>query len=529
MTTRDHRTSFRLFATLLLAPIALHAEQARAQTSDPSVAPVSPPPSAAVPPPPLGTAPAVGPVEVAPAPSDFAEPPPLPPIEAMPVVIEAPPSEPSKALEPAAQTPAGAETKPVEAKQAEKRAFASQDGGEQARGKPLFDVGTYHVQASGYVQGQYQNFQQSENQLSADGGRLLNNTGFSVPRVRAVIEGSNNWSAAVLEYDIANLNSAFSGVQRAEATLHWRNPKSNVPYLAGTFGVFRTPFGAEAERSARLRYYAENALVTQAFFPGQADLGFRAMGGVAWFRYAVAFVNGHPINEPRWGGRAPTKQGDVLGRLGVDADLGAVRIIGGASLLKGKGFSPGSPATKDTITVRDVNESGVVTPQSVTLIPGRAATASRTFERWGTGVDLELSANVADVWRFWLRGEFLFGQNLDRNLFISDPILLGYNQRSYGAVGSFDNIIYQVGLLGFRYDFYQPDPDSTARIGGDVVRSSRRIETATFLAGLQLPGTNTRIFAEYDRVKDHLALATSGRPADLKNNRFILRLQVSLW
>jgi hypothetical protein len=49
------------------------------------------------------------------------------------------------------------------------------------------------------------------------------------------------------------------------------------------------------------------------------------------------------------------------------------------------------------------------------------------------------------------------------------------------------------------------------------------------LAGFQLRGTSTRIFAEYDRVKDHFALALDGEPADLKNDRFLLRLQVSLW
>ncbi|HEY6881066.1 MAG TPA: hypothetical protein VI299_23735, partial [Polyangiales bacterium] len=172
---------------------------------------------------------------------------------------------------------------------------------------------------------------------------------------------------------------------------------------------------------------------------------------------------------------------------------------------------------------------GAVTSQSINLVPGQSAVKSQTYNRWGTGVDLELSGNVQDVWRFWLRGEFMFGENLDRGLFLSDPVALGYNARGYGAVGSLDNMFWQTALLGFRYDFYQPNPDTTARVGGQVVKVAREISTATFLAGFQLPGTNTRIFAEYDRVKDHLALGGDGRPADLKNNRFILRLQVSLW
>ena len=407
--------------------------------------------------------------------------------------------------------------------------FSSSDGNSAAEQKPLFEVGDYRVRASGYVQAQYQIFKQSQNELSPDGLTLLNQSGFAVPRARALIEGSNDWSSLVLEYDVANVNSALSGVQRAEATLVWRNPESPVPYLAGTLGVFRTPFGFEAARSARDRLFAENATVTQAFFPGQSDTGARAEGGVAWFRYALAVVNGHPVNEPRWGGRTPTKQGDVLGRLGVDASFGRVRLVGGGSLLKGRGFSPGSPATKDSITVRDVNESGTVTQTSVMLQAGRAATASRTFDRWATGLDAELSAQVLAAWKLWLRGEFIFGNNLDRGLFISDPNLTGFNGRGYGAVGAIESLIFQTGLLGLRYDFYDPNPDAIGNVAGEVVKVPRRISTTSALVGLQLPGTRTRFFAEYDRVKDHLALGLNGRPADLKNDRFLCRLQVSLW
>ena len=99
----------------------------------------------------------------------------------------------------------------------------------------------------------------------------------------------------------------------------------------------------------------------------------------------------------------------------------------------------------------------------MTLVPGRAATASQTFERWGAGFDLEIAAQVLDVWRLWVRGEFMFGQNLDRGLFISDPVVQGFDGRGYGAVGSIESLLWQVGLIGVRYDFYEPNPDSTAR------------------------------------------------------------------
>jgi len=545
MTTRLHTNITRLLVTLSLAQLGL-AERVAAQSGAPlpaapvAPAPVAPAPVAPVAPAPVAPAPAAPPAGVAapdalpaagpatgsePVAPPVTEPPALPvqPVEATaaPVVVA-----------PVEQAPVVVPAPPAKAPQNGAAHAANLDGDELPHdAEPLFKVGRYRVQASGYVQAQYQRADESIDELSQDGLRLLNQTSFVVPRARALIEGSNAFSSLIIEYDVASLNNPFTaGVQRAEATLLWRNPNNTrVPWLATTFGIFRTPFGNEAARSARVRLFAENATITRAFFPGQSDTGFRAEGGVAWFRYALAFVNGHPINEPRWGGRAPLKQGDALGRLGVDTRVGKVRLFGGGSLLKGRGISPGSPATKDSITVRDVNESGVVTAQSVTLVPGRSATASQTFERWGVGVDLELSAQVLDVWRLWVRGEFMFGQNLDRGLFISDPITQGFDGRGYGAVAGVESLLWQVGLLGFRYDFYEPNPDSTARVGGDIVKVPRRISTSSLLGGVQLPGTSTRLFAQYDFVKDHLGLSTDGRPADLKNNRFLLRLQVSLW
>ena len=385
------------------------------------------------------------------------------------------------------------------------------------------------MRASGYVQAQYQRADESQDELSQDGLRLLNQTSFVVPRARAWIEGSNDWSSIVLEYDVASLNNPFTaGVQRAEATLLWRNPgNARVPWLAATFGIFRTPFGYEAARSGARAPVRRRATVPHAFFPGQSDTGFRA--GVAFACSATRLPSSTVIPSTSRAGEDALRSSRAMRWVdSASTPLGdKVRLFGGGSLLKGRGISPGSPATKDSITVRDVNES-VSSAQSVTLVPGRSATASQTFERWGVGADLEVSAQVLDVWRLWVRGEFMFGSNLDRGLFISDPVAQGFDGRGYGAVGSIESLLWQVGLLGFRYDFYEPNPDATSRVGGDIVKVPRSISTSSVLAGLQLPGTTTRIRG-VRLHQDHLALSTSGQPADLKNNRFLLRLQVSLW
>ncbi|HEY6881707.1 MAG TPA: hypothetical protein VI299_26955, partial [Polyangiales bacterium] len=147
-----------------------------------------PPPPVAPSAPPSAPATAVVPEAAVEAPpqDSIPEPPPLPPMPEQPAVA---PEKPAEAPPEVA----------VQATDAEP-AYVSQDGVDHHASKPIFDVGSYHVQASGYVQGQYINVQGSENELSPDGRGLLNQTGFAVPRVRAVIEGANNWSGAVLEY-----------------------------------------------------------------------------------------------------------------------------------------------------------------------------------------------------------------------------------------------------------------------------------------------------------------------------------------
>jgi hypothetical protein len=292
--------------------------------------------------------------------------------------------------------------------------------------------------------------------------------------------------------------------------------------------MFRTPFGAEVARSARVRMWTEMPTVFQAFWPGQSDIGARVQGAVEWFRYAVAYVNGTPINEPRFGGLVPSKKGDMLGRLGADVSFGDFRLVAGASLLAGRGFTPGTPLTKDSIAVRDASESGAFTSENVKVVRGKSAVESQTFKRWAAGADVELSGKPVAPWQLWLRGEVVFGTNIDRGIYISDPIRTGFDGRGYGAAVSMEHLLYRMAIIGLRYDFYEPNPDFTNTVGGQVVKVAQGIDTTSGLLGVQIPGTLTRVVGQYDHVSDHLALGVDGRPVDLKNNRFILRLQVAL-
>jgi hypothetical protein len=390
-----------------------------------------------------------------------------------------------------------------------------------------FPLGGFTLRILPYIQAQYENHQDSEEQLSADGRRLLNQDRFLVRRGRLVVGLEHRWTQLLLEFDVNTVQGVAVGVRQAEATVRLPPDADGRSPAALTLGLFRTPFGYEVLRSARDRVFAENSTVAQAFFPGESDVGARAAGAIGWFRYSVALVNGHPLDEPRFGAQSPIAPRDFVGRLGVDVRRPALRATVGVSALGGSGFHPGTPQGVDALGVRDANESGVLTPDDLVLLQGRAAVRSQTFARFAAGVDASLEANFGPRVRLHTYLEAMFGQNMDRGLFIADPVAYGFDLRGLGVVASATATLFDRAVVGARFDWYNPNVDSTASQAGRVVIAPRDLWTLSALAGVALPGTATRLIAQYDLVRDHLALGRDGLPTDLANNRFTLRLQVS--
>ena len=83
--------------------------------------------------------------------------------------------------------------------------------------------------------------------------------------------------------------------------------------------------------------------------------------------------------------------------------------------------------------------------------------------------------------------------------------------------------------LGFRYDYYNPDLDSTDRQAAITVLSSQDISTYSTAVALigRTSSLTGRLIAEYDVGRDHQGRDINGLPADLKNNVFVLRAEVS--
>jgi len=381
---------------------------------------------------------------------------------------------------------------------------------------------------SGYAQGQVFASRASQDQLQ-QGGAFLNQDQFTVRRARLRADRRWTYAALALEVD-GNTNGGLNfGLRRVEASVLWDREGNGAPLVMFTAGMFYIPFGYELPASARTRLFLERSLSSTALFPGQADIGVRLAGSWRFLRYAVALVNGEPIVEaasrPFRGD--PNAPKDLVVRLGADTTPAApLRIAGGVSFLQGKGFHAGADATKSGTVWRDVNENGTVDLGEVMSVPGTAATPSANFRRWAVGADLRVTLRTP-LGLSRLQSEVVVASNMDRGLFVSDPITTGVDVRQFGFYAAVIQDLYAWGFVGFRVDTYNPNADLFESRAGALLPTSQTITTLSPLAGVRI-GDRTRVSVQYDHIQDNLARDATGVPADLSNDQIIARLQVDL-
>src|SRR6478735_1217127 len=333
------------------------------------------------------------------------------------------------------------------------------------------------LQVRGYVQAQYESHQDSEDQL-LPGGAPLNQNRFVLRRARVRLDKLWKYGGVMIEFDANSVRGAAIGIQHAEATLAYRNP-DHTPMVSATVGLFDNPFGREVVESPRERVFMERSAASRAFFPAEPDLGARLAGQIDWFRYSVAVVNGQPLGD-RTGFilQDPNAHKDVLGRFGVDVTLESpVRIIGGVSVLNGKGFHAGTDATKNTLSWRDnVSEDGLVTLPELVGVPGVAAQPSKNFKRWLVGADLgtQITSKFGTT---HLYGEVSVGSNMDRNTFVADPTTTGIDAREIGWYLALHQEFTQGPIVGFRVDQYNPNADANDTRGGKLLPLTQTITT----------------------------------------------------
>ncbi len=383
------------------------------------------------------------------------------------------------------------------------------------------------VSASAYVQAQYYWNESSQDQLTQNGAPL-NQDRFVIHRARAQLVGEWQYAAMAVELD-ANTNSgAQVDLRKAEASLQYRPDRARPPMVMATLGLFDVPFGYELVESPRTRWFMDRTTASSAWFPTEPDLGVRLAGALAWFRWTIAGVNGNPMGESSgFGLQDPSASKDVVFRFGADTTpLPELNVAGDVSALRGRGFHSGTPATSASLRWTDLNEDGVVQNDEISGAPGQAATPSQGFDRWAVGADLRMH------YRWWagvlkVYGEFVLASNLDRSLLVADPIVTGLDQRELGWYVGATQEVTRYGLVGLRYDFYDPNSNAFDKRAGQLIPYSEAIKTISPLIGLTLP-ERARLVFQYDFNTNSYARSAVGVPTNLKDNGWTLRLQVQL-
>jgi hypothetical protein len=386
------------------------------------------------------------------------------------------------------------------------------------------------LQVSAYAQAQLEFHQDSEDQL-APGGQPLNQNRFLLRRGRVKLESKHRYAEFLLELDGNTVRGPSFGVHRAEVSAVYRGAEGQsrtAPLVALSAGVLVPSFGRELQESARTRPFMERSLASRAFFPSEPDVGLRLSGKLGFFEYGVAVVNGEPAGQPAgFPLRDPNAAKDIVGRLGVAAEVSSVvKAAGGVSLLNGSGTFRGTDGVKTTIAWTDLNEDGQISNVELTATPGSAPRSSQNFDHWAVGADADVAVKTG-LGQTELQAEVIVASNLDRGLFISDPVTTGHDARQLGYYVALLQDVTRHALVGVRYDYYDPQADIFATKGGKIVPSKASIKTISPLIGWRLPD-GLKLMAEWDIVRDHLSTDVRGVPSDRKNNTVTFRLQGEL-
>jgi hypothetical protein len=389
------------------------------------------------------------------------------------------------------------------------------------------------IASGAYVQGQYENHQESQDQLNQSGS-ALNLNRFSIRRARVSLTGEWEYAALALELDANTTNGPQVDLRKAEASLQYRPDRNAPPLVMATMGLFDAPFGYEIVESPKTRWFMERSFASRQFFPAEPDLGFRLAGALGFFRWTISAQNGEPLGEASpYVLQDPNDAKDVIFRFGFDdLPLKDLHMAGGVSALHGMGFHPGNLPSGASLQWHDLSGDGLVHPAGLTGLPAQAGAPSQNFDRWAVGADFRAS------FRWWpgvakVYAEFVLAQNLDRGPFYAaDPISIGLAQRELGFYAAAVQEVTRYGVIGLRYDYYDPNSNAFDKRGGTLIPFAEAVKTVSPLVGLVLPdkdqGDRARLLLQYDIISNAFARSSLGVPTSLADNVWTLRLQVKL-
>ena len=275
---------------------------------------------------------------------------------------------------------------------------------------------------------------------------MINRDRFVLRRARFRLDHGWDYAALAIEVDTNTVRGLSVGLRRAHALV--RYPARSglaIPYVALTAGLQDQPFGYELPLGARKRLFAERSVASTALFPNEADVGASVSGGFGVLRYSVAILNGQPAEPYLFSD--PNASKDLIARIGVDTKpVDALRATAGVSFLRGRGFSAGSDATKGELRWVDDNQDTRVQDTELRPIGALAAEPSESFDRWAFGFDALLALRT-QLGESQLYGELTLAENLDRGLFVADPVASSADARELGYYVAFTQGITPYALV----------------------------------------------------------------------------------
>jgi hypothetical protein len=369
--------------------------------------------------------------------------------------------------------------------------------------------------------------QSSQDEINASTKEPLNEDRFVLRRARPQVSVDTRYVESTVMLDLNTVRGPT--VRPAIAEVTGKLPFGDghgPPLLAATMGMFRSPFGFEPQQAARDRLFLERSSVSRGLFSAGFDLGLRFAGAFRFLRYSTAIMNGEPLGVAGFPTRDPNKNKDLVSRVGVDTEITkGIQLQAGASVLTGRGFHAGTPATKDALVWRDENENGLVELTELQAVPGKARTPSEGFRRFGVGADARVTARIPSVGPFRVAFEIMKSQNLDRGLLVSDPVAAGRDLRQLGYYLQASQEVGRRFAAGVRYDTYNADADASEQRVANLVSVDRSFSTWSFtLAGMYAPG---RLVLQYDRNQNPLGRSASGAPSTLADDTLTLRAEAA--
>ena len=391
---------------------------------------------------------------------------------------------------------------------------------------------------SGYVHVDWVALRQSsQNEVNPASGEPLNENRFLIRRARLRLVTDQGLLHGALVVDANTIRGLQVRPWNMEASLKWppdirykapatvAQSSSAEAFVIVTAGLLMTPFGFDVPEEENDRPFLERTIMSNELVPQSYDLGLRVLGGYKIVNYAFAIVNGDPIGDGTFPGRDPNKSKDLVFRVGASSEIiEGLRFDAGFSGLNGRGFHKGNAPTKDQLVWRDQNEDGQVQQTELQVITGSPATPSEGFQRFALGADARLHLRLPKLGELTLRAEIVRAKNLGRGTFAADPIAATRDLRELGWYLSATQELTRWGMIGVRYETYDPDADARDQRAFGLVPKDSSLETWSFMG--QVRWKTARLLAQYDHRSNALGRDVTGAPTTLADDSFTMRAVV---